>query len=89
MPMHTARGNRPLHLQAVLGRETLEELTGDLVNRCTEVCKRVLSEARNATLPLHERLTATGDHDAALAAFKARQPMGRLGTVREVAALAH
>ncbi len=37
---------------------------------------------------LHERLRATGDYDAALSGFIARQPMGRIGTPEEVAALA-
>ena len=37
---------------------------------------------------LHERLRATGDYDAAMAAFIARQPMGRIGTPEEIAALA-
>lgn len=37
---------------------------------------------------LHDRLRATGDHDAALADFEARQPMGRLGQPNEIAALA-
>lgn len=37
---------------------------------------------------LHERLRATGDYDAALAAFKARQPMGRIGSAEEIAHLA-
>lgn len=36
---------------------------------------------------LHARLSATGDHDAALAAFVARQPMGRIGTPEEIAEL--
>ena len=36
---------------------------------------------------LHERLTATGDYDAAMAAFVARQPMGRIGTAPEIADL--
>lgn len=36
---------------------------------------------------LHERLRATGDYDSALQAFIARQPMGRIGTPEEVAAL--
>ena len=36
---------------------------------------------------LHQRLTATGDHDEALAAFVARQPMGRLGHPAEIAHL--
>ncbi|MGB0439618.1 MAG: SDR family oxidoreductase [Paracoccaceae bacterium] len=40
------------------------------------------------TPSLHERLTATGDYDAAHAAFVARQPMGRLGTAEEIAKLA-
>lgn len=36
---------------------------------------------------LHERLTATGDYDAAMKAFVARQPMGRIGTATEIADL--
>ena len=37
---------------------------------------------------LHDRLRATGDYDAARAAFIARQPMGRIGTAEEIASLA-
>lgn len=37
---------------------------------------------------LHERFAATGDPDAAHAAFVARQPMGRLGQPNEIAAAA-
>jgi 2-keto-3-deoxy-L-fuconate dehydrogenase len=40
------------------------------------------------TPSLHERLAATGDHQAAWAAFKARQPMGRVGQTGEIANLA-
>lgn len=36
---------------------------------------------------LHERLRATGDYDAAMKAFIARQPMGRIGQPEEIAAL--
>ncbi|MCR9110216.1 SDR family oxidoreductase [Marivita sp. XM-24bin2] len=36
---------------------------------------------------LHDRLTATGDYDAAMKAFVARQPMGRIGTAQEIADL--
>ena len=36
---------------------------------------------------LHDRLKATGDYDAAMAAFVARQPMGRIGTAPEIADL--
>jgi 2-keto-3-deoxy-L-fuconate dehydrogenase len=37
---------------------------------------------------LHDRLRATGDFDAARAAFVARQPMGRIGQPEEIAHLA-
>ncbi|WP_420394127.1 SDR family oxidoreductase [Acuticoccus sp.] len=37
---------------------------------------------------LHDRLRATGDYDAAMKAFIARQPMGRIATAEEIAALA-
>jgi NAD(P)-dependent dehydrogenase (short-subunit alcohol dehydrogenase family) len=40
------------------------------------------------TPSLHDRIAATGDAEAARAAFIARQPMGRLGTAEEIAALA-
>lgn len=36
---------------------------------------------------LHERLRATGDYEAAMKAFIARQPMGRIGMPEEIAAL--
>lgn len=37
---------------------------------------------------LHDRMRAQGDYATARAAFIARQPMGRLGTAEEIAALA-
>jgi meso-butanediol dehydrogenase/(S,S)-butanediol dehydrogenase/diacetyl reductase len=40
------------------------------------------------TPSLQGRIAATGDAEAARAAFIARQPMGRLGTAEEIAALA-
>ncbi len=40
------------------------------------------------TPSLHERLRATGDYEAALSAFIARQPMGRLASAEEIAHLA-
>jgi 2-keto-3-deoxy-L-fuconate dehydrogenase len=50
--------------------------------RCNAVCPGTVD-----TPSLHERMAATGDYQAAHAAFIARQPMGRLGTPAEVAAL--
>lgn len=51
--------------------------------RCNAICPGTVD-----TPSLHDRLRATGDYEGAWTAFKARQPMGRVGTAEEVAALA-
>lgn len=51
--------------------------------RCNAICPGTV-----ATPSLEARLRATGDYEAARAAFIERQPMGRLGEPREIAALA-
>jgi len=51
--------------------------------RCNAICPGTVQSPS-----LEARLAATGDYEAALASFKARQPMGRLGTPGEVAELA-
>lgn len=51
--------------------------------RCNAICPGTVE-----TPSLEARLRATGDYDAARAAFIQRQPMGRLGQAGEVAALA-
>ncbi len=51
--------------------------------RCNAICPGTIE-----TPSLHDRLRATGNVEAALAAFRARQPMGRLGQPQEIAALA-
>ena len=51
--------------------------------RCNAICPGTVDSPS-----LHDRLRATGDYEAALSAFKERQPMGRIGTPEEIAALA-
>ncbi len=51
--------------------------------RCNAICPGTVE-----TPSLHDRIAAQGDVDKARAAFIARQPMGRLGTPEEIAALA-
>jgi len=51
--------------------------------RCNAICPGTVD-----TPSLAQRLRNTGDEAAARAAFIARQPMGRLGTAEEIAALA-
>ncbi|WP_211325813.1 SDR family oxidoreductase [Hephaestia caeni] len=51
--------------------------------RCNAICPGTIE-----TPSLHDRLRETGDFEGALAAFRARQPMGRLGQPQEIAALA-
>lgn len=50
--------------------------------RCNAICPGTVE-----TPSLHERMRAQGDYEKARAAFIARQPMGRLGTPEEIAAL--
>lgn len=50
--------------------------------RCNAICPGTVQSPS-----LTDRLAATGDFDAALDAFKARQPMGRLGQPEEIAAM--
>jgi len=51
--------------------------------RCNAICPGTI-----ATPSLDDRISALGDVEEARKAFVARQPMGRLGTAEEVAALA-
>ena len=51
--------------------------------RCNAICPGTVQSPS-----LDQRLAATGDYDAARAAFIGRQPMGRLGRPEEVAELA-
>ena len=51
--------------------------------RCNAICPGTVD-----TPSLRERLSATGDYEAARREFSERQPMGRLGTAQEIAALA-
>ncbi len=50
--------------------------------RCNAICPGTVESPS-----LEERLRATGDYDAARAAFVARQPIGRIGQPEEIAAL--
>jgi 2-keto-3-deoxy-L-fuconate dehydrogenase len=69
---------------AVIGMT--KSIAADFVGRgirCNAICPGTVD-----TPSLHERLSAQGDFEAARTAFIARQPMGRIGTADEIAALA-
>ena len=51
--------------------------------RCNAICPGTVDSPS-----LHDRLRATGDYDAAMKEFIARQPMGRVGEAEEIATLA-
>lgn len=51
--------------------------------RCNVICPGTID-----TPSLQQRLRDTGDYEAARKAFNARQPIGRLGTAGEIAAIA-
>lgn len=68
---------------AVIG--LTKSVAADFVSRgirCNAICPGTVESPS-----LEERLTATGDYDAARAAFAARQPMGRMARADEIAAL--
>lgn len=50
--------------------------------RCNAICPGTVESPS-----LHDRLRATGDYEAAMKAFVARQPMGRIAKAEEIAAL--
>lgn len=50
--------------------------------RCNAICPGTVESPS-----LHDRLRATGDYEAAMKAFIARQPMGRIARAEEIAAL--
>ena len=50
--------------------------------RCNAVCPGTVD-----TPSLRQRMEASGDYEAARAAFLARQPTGRMATAEEIAAL--
>src|SRR5262249_30292820 len=50
----------PLHLQATLTRELLEEMTKDLVDRCMKVCNQVMDEAKVHAAQLGDVLLVGG-----------------------------
>ncbi len=69
---------------AVLG--ITKSVAADYVTRgirCNAICPGTVESPS-----LHDRLRATGDYDNAMTDFIARQPMGRLGSVEEIAKLA-
>jgi len=67
---------------AGLSRSVAVDYVADGI-RCNVICPGTVQSPS-----LDSRLAATGDEAAARAAFVARQPMGRIGTATEIAALA-
>lgn len=68
---------------AVIGMT--KSIAGDFVAkgvRCNAICPGTVESPS-----LHERLRETGNYEAALAEFIARQPLGRIGKPEEIAAL--
>jgi len=51
--------------------------------RCNAICPGTVDSPS-----MHQRLRDTGDYETALSNFVARQPMGRIGTAEEIAAMA-
>lgn len=68
---------------AVLG--ITKSVAADFISqgiRCNAICPGTVDSPS-----LHDRLRATGDYEKAMAAFVARQPMGRIAMPEEIASL--
>jgi molecular chaperone DnaK len=52
--------NEALHLQRTLGRDTLERLTGDLVERTVSICREALQDANLGTDEIEEVILVGG-----------------------------
>jgi len=76
--------------------DTVQQVTDENLDFAFDVNLRSMIYTIQAAIPAMlerqdgaiDRLAATGDYDAAMKAFIARQPMGRLGTVEEMGHLA-
>ena len=69
---------------AILG--LTKSIAADYVDkgiRCNAICPGTVD-----TPSMHQRLRNTGDYEKALVDFVARQPMGRIGSAEEIAAMA-
>jgi|APSaa5957512535_1039671.scaffolds.fasta_scaffold07669_4 hypothetical protein len=75
------RGNTAIS-QLTAGEIDWDYIFGDLGVRCNAICPGTVHPPS-----LDDRLNATGDYDAALEAFKSRQPMGRLADSGEISPL--
>jgi molecular chaperone DnaK len=52
--------NEALHLQRTIDRQTLEELSGDLIERTVDICRQTLADARLAKEDIEEVLLVGG-----------------------------
>ncbi len=60
LPFIYSQGGEALHLQRMLSRETLEELTADLVTRCVEICQKTLRDANIEKSEIEEVILVGG-----------------------------
>jgi molecular chaperone DnaK len=67
----------PLHLQAVLTRQKLEDLTKDLIDRCLKVCDEVMREAKVKPNQLGDVLLVGGQTRMPLLQQRVRDMFGR------------
>jgi molecular chaperone DnaK len=60
LPFITADGNGPKHLNITLMRSTFDQLTADLVERCTEPVKQAMSDAKLTANDIDEVILVGG-----------------------------
>jgi len=77
LPFIATKEGQPIHLQQSLSRARFEELVGDLVDRCTEICRATLENAGMQPPEIDEIVVVGGQTRTPLVQEKVEEFFGR------------
>ncbi len=77
LPFIATKEGQPIHLQQSLSRARFEELVGDLVDRCTEICRATLESAGMQPPEIDEIVVVGGQTRTPLVQEKVEEFFGR------------
>ena len=77
LPFIATKDGQPIHLQQSLSRARFEELVGDLVDRCTEICRSTLESAGMQPPEIDEVVVVGGQTRTPLVQEKVEEFFGR------------
>ena len=77
LPFIATKDGQPIHLQQSLSRARFEELVGDLVDRCVEICRATLENAGMSSDEIDEIVVVGGQTRTPLVQEKVEEFFGR------------